>query len=82
MVFHVRGSNANRKRSTSATAIILSSCILPVYAKWFTNHRRENPAVQITDESIGPSRAFANCLQTASISGPRIAIVGADDIIE
>jgi PBP superfamily domain len=53
MVFHVRGSNANRKRSTSATAIILSSCILPVYAKWFTNHRRENPDVQITYESIG-----------------------------
>jgi phosphate transport system substrate-binding protein len=25
----------------------------PVYAKWFTNYRRENPAVQITYEPIG-----------------------------
>lgn len=26
---------------------------MPVYAKCFTNHRRENPDVQITYESIG-----------------------------
>ena len=38
----------------------------PVYAKWFTNYRRENPAVQITYEPIG-SEAGVRSLLSKSV---------------
>jgi len=38
----------------------------PVYAKWFTNYRRENPALQITYEPIG-SAAGVQRLLTGSV---------------
>jgi phosphate transport system substrate-binding protein len=34
----------------------------PVYAKWFTNYRRENPSVQITYESIGSEAGIRKLL--------------------
>jgi phosphate transport system substrate-binding protein len=34
----------------------------PVYAKWFTNYRRENPAVQITYEPIGSEAGVRSLL--------------------
>ncbi len=35
---------------------------LPVYEKWFTNYRRENPAVEITYEPVGSGAGIAKLL--------------------
>ncbi len=37
----------------------------PVYEKWFTNYRRENPAVQITYESIGSAAGVGKLLSNS-----------------
>jgi phosphate transport system substrate-binding protein len=37
----------------------------PVYAKWFTNYRRENPAVQITYEPIGSEAGVRSLLSNS-----------------
>ena len=43
----------------------------PVYAKWFTNYRRENPAVQITYEPIGGVRELlANSVDFGASDSP------------
>lgn len=35
----------------------------PVYAKWFTNYKRENPSVEITYEAIGSEAGIRKLLQ-------------------
>jgi phosphate transport system substrate-binding protein len=47
----------------------------PVYEKWFTNYRRENPALQITYEPIGSEagvrRLLANSIDFAASDSPQ-----------
>jgi len=48
----------------------------PVYAKWFTNYRRENPAVQITYEPVGSEagalKLLANSVDFAASDSPEV----------
>ena len=51
----------------------------PVYAKWFTNYRRENPALQITYEPIGSEagvrRLLANSVDFGASDSPEVVHV-------
>jgi phosphate ABC transporter phosphate-binding protein len=38
---------------------------LPVYEKWFTNYRRENPAVQITYDPVGSAAGVSKLLSNS-----------------
>jgi phosphate transport system substrate-binding protein len=57
----------------------------PVYQKWFTNYRRENPAVQITYEAIGSGagigRLLAKGIDFAGSDSPEVIheLAPADD---
>jgi phosphate ABC transporter phosphate-binding protein len=48
----------------------------PVYQKWFTNYRRENPAVQITYEPIGSAagvqRLLSNSVDFGASDSPEV----------
>jgi phosphate transport system substrate-binding protein len=48
----------------------------PVYAKWFTNYRRENPALQITYEPIGSEAGvrelLANSVDFGASDSPKV----------
>lgn len=48
----------------------------PVYTKWFTNYRRENPALQITYEPIGSEagvrRLLANSVDFGASDSPEV----------
>jgi hypothetical protein len=48
----------------------------PVYEKWFTNYRRENPALQITYEPIGSAagvrRLLANSVDFGASDSPEV----------
>jgi phosphate ABC transporter phosphate-binding protein len=48
----------------------------PVYAKWFTNYRRENPSVQITYEPIGSEAGvrelLANSVDFGASDSPKV----------
>jgi phosphate transport system substrate-binding protein len=48
----------------------------PVYAKWFTNYRRENPALQITYDPIGSEagvrRLLANSVDFGASDSPEV----------
>ena len=48
----------------------------PVYAKWFTNYRRENPALQITYEPIGSEagvrKLLANSVDFGASDSPEV----------
>ena len=49
---------------------------LPVYEKWFTNYRRENPALQITYEPVGSEagvrRLLANSVDFGASDSPEV----------
>jgi phosphate transport system substrate-binding protein len=49
---------------------------LPVYEKWFTNYRRENPALQITYEPIGSEagirKLLANSVDFGASDSPQV----------
>lgn len=45
----------------------------PVYAKWFTNYRRENPAVQITYEPVGSEAGVRSLLSSSIDFGASVA---------
>jgi ABC-type phosphate transport system substrate-binding protein len=51
----------------------------PVYAKWFTNYRRENPALQITYEPIGSEagvrKLLANSVDFGASDSPEVVHV-------
>jgi phosphate transport system substrate-binding protein len=51
----------------------------PVYAKWFTNYRRENPALQITYEPTGSEagvrKLLANSVDFAASDSPEVVHV-------
>jgi phosphate transport system substrate-binding protein len=48
----------------------------PVYEKWFTNYRRENPALEITYESVGSAagvrRLLANSVDFGGSDSPEV----------